>query len=124
MSRHEPVQSFESPGSEADSKKYSRIVLSKDTGLQMSLQKMSNEYDKRLAYQAPEENPFETYKNDILRALLENESVDEEEIVRKEQKRGPDWFNEDAFHEAFEAISRYNRDSGKGNRGDTRLSAM
>lgn len=97
-----------------------RIVLTSDPEQKARLQRKLKEYDGRLEFQAPEVDLHATYKQRILKELLEKGSVDAAVVAaRLESEIGVS--DGRAFSEALHIIAGYNANDLSKIRGGTGL---
>lgn len=83
-----------------------QISLTDSVDVQAKLKRKLAEYQQRLAFQAPEVDPQETYKLRILQALLDDGIIDLEVMMITASKVS--WFDQTAFMNAAQIVEIYN----------------
>ncbi len=98
-----------------------RLDLTSDAEQKAKLQRKLKEYDERLAFQAPEVDPHQTYKQRVLKELLEKGFVVVEEL-RERLDAHFGWAFARSFDDAVNIIASYNANDLSKIRGGTGLS--
>jgi len=96
-----------------------QIVLTADAVLVAKLRRKLAEYDRRLAFKAPEIDPHATYKRWALKQLLERGCLHVDAMCAYCVSLG--WFDTSAFEDAVRIIDAYNADDLSSVRGGTGL---
>jgi len=95
------------------------IVLTSDSDLLAKLERKLEEYERRIAFRAPESDPHATYKRDILKHLVEFGTADLDSMMQA--ARNVSWFHEMAFRDAFQIVRAYNANAMQNLFGGTGL---
>jgi len=82
-----------------------QITLTADADLAAKLRRKLEEYERRLAFQAPEVDPHATYKYRALDKLLRHGSLDVAEL--RADCETLSWFSRAAFEDAIRVIDAY-----------------
>jgi len=83
-----------------------QIELTADADLAARLRRKLEEYNRRLAFQAPEVDPHATYKRWALQKLLKNGSLNVTEMRAACETLS--WYSSSAFEDAIRVIDAYN----------------